>query len=225
MDPNALAKELDRVAGMLRSDAAIGPFIDPSLSCPRPYRGSGPIRLVILGQDPTVKNSWSRQSIRVVLNLDRPNGSLSKYLGQVASELGTSVQHGVYGTNLVKNFFTAPPTTLPRQVLSSAASAWLPLLTRELAELPELPILTLGEPVLDLITCGSAPQRVRDYWGFQGYGMPACPDHYRTLPPDENLLGRLVFPLPHQPSLRKPFYREGLFIRMSITDSGGLTSR
>jgi len=53
--------------------------IDTNLSVIPPYRGKGEIKLIVIGQDPTVKNDKSRSKIRVTLNLDVEN-SLRKYI-------------------------------------------------------------------------------------------------------------------------------------------------
>ena len=59
------------------------------------------------------------------------------------------------------------------------------------------PIITLGEPVLRLLT--NEGEKVRDYWNFQERG-------YKYLSPDNNILRRYIFPFPHQPSMRKLLY-------------------
>ena len=74
-------------------------------------RGHGGIQLVVLGQDPTVKNAEARGRITTVLNLDKP-GSLRSYLQRVCAGLGARLDENVYATNVIKNFFTMPPTTV-----------------------------------------------------------------------------------------------------------------
>lgn len=71
------------------------------------------------------------------------------------------------------------------------------LLKKELEFYKDSPIITLGEPVLRLLT--DEGEKVRNYWNFQEKG-------YKHLLPEDNILGRYIFPFPHQPSMRKRLY-------------------
>jgi hypothetical protein len=64
----------------------LGGYIDTSIPTPKVFRGSGKIRLIILGQDPTVKNASARQEITTVLNLNK-SGNLTHYLRRVCTFL------------------------------------------------------------------------------------------------------------------------------------------
>jgi hypothetical protein len=195
-----------RIVTELAADPAISSFVDASLPCPEPYRGAGPIQLIILGQDPTVEKSASRQRISKVLNLDR-HGPLRAYVGKLCLGLGTSLE-GVYATNLVKNFSAQQPNP---HVLQAYANRWRKLLQEELAAFsPQIPIVTLGQPVLKLIVNGNAPRCLRDYWGYESSGKPVNRARFRILAPEENALGRLVLPFPHQQSTQKQFYLNAL---------------
>jgi len=168
-----------------------------------PKVGTGEIKLIIVGQDPTVKNEKSRNSIKTVLNLDRRN-NLYEYLSYVAKRLDYDIEQNIYATNLLKCFCAAPPATIPNAV-KELTPYWIELLKNEIAQYPQAKIITLGEPVLDaLITSGST--RVRDYWGYRGNNL-ANISNFRSCCADENLLQRRFFPFPHQPSIRKQFYR------------------
>jgi hypothetical protein len=61
---------------------------------------------------PTIKNEGQRAKIRVVLNLDRPRGSLRRYLMRLCQGLGLELDRHVYATNYVKCFFVQPPTRI-----------------------------------------------------------------------------------------------------------------
>lgn len=56
--------------------------IDISLPVIDPFNGGGKIRLIILGQDPTVKNAASRSHITKTLNLDK-NNAIRFYVNQI----------------------------------------------------------------------------------------------------------------------------------------------
>lgn len=79
----------------------------------------------------------------------------------------------------------------------------LKLLRKELEVYPLCPIITLGEPLLKLLTNNN--EKVRDYWdyhlntGTTGYSFLYSIDSL-------NCLGRNFFPFPHQPSIRKRSY-------------------
>jgi hypothetical protein len=192
----------------LAADPVLGEFVDSELPIPQPFRGSGPIKLVVLGQDPTVKRASERAKIRVVLNLDR-DSNLRRYVSRICQGLGLELDRHVYGTNYVKNFFVRPPTQIKENdVLAGASRWWLPLLLDELAPFAGVPVVALGQPLLGLLTTGDASRLVRDYWGYRPGWRSGEKGEFCSLAPGQNRLGRVVFPFPHQPSIGKPFYRE-----------------
>jgi uracil-DNA glycosylase len=217
MDSIEASAKAQTVLGQLLEHPRLGRYIDSSLEIPRGFRGSGEIRLIILGQDPTVKNERSRQTIRCVLNLDS-RGNLWNYLSQVCRELGIELSRNVYATNLLKNFLVAPPTQIKEiDVFQEALPFWLPLLKEELAEFPSVPVLALGEPLLTLLVRDPGKARVRDYWGYTTGWKTRAQGPFSCLAPQENILGRTVFPFPHQPSIRKTFYRDRLLDYCAFT--------
>lgn len=194
--------------GDLISDPHLGPFVDGTLGIPKAFRGSGQVRLIILGQDPTVKNPHSRSTIKTVLNLDK-RGSLRNYLVRVCRELGLDLDQNVYATNYFKNFFIKPPTQIKEiNVFQEFAPTWLPLLRDELAMFPQLPVITLGQPLLAALVSGGASPHVRDYWGYTPQWKSGEMGPFQSLDPNQNHLERVIFPFPHQPSIRKQFYKE-----------------
>ena len=205
MNKNELAIESRKViAKLARSE--IGSYIDTSLTPPDPFRGSGKIRLIVLGQDPTVQNPEYKKKVKVVLLLNQP-GRLRTYLGKICKGLDIDVDENVYATNLLKNFFTVPPDTMRKEdplFFRKAADHWIPLLREEIEEFENVPILPLGEPVLNCLT--KSPDRVliRNDWGYEGPGQYGGDFGY--IKPSENVLGRVVFPFPHLPGLTKKIY-------------------
>ncbi len=216
-----------RARSQLLSDPIVAPFVDQLLPIPRPFLGQGAIKLVVIGQDPTVQRESSRETIRTVLNLDK-RGSLRTYLEKICAALGISLDNEVYATNACKNFYTAPPTTIEQKhdidILAASAHAWLPVLNVELAQFPNAVIISLGQPVLSVLVSEVHIRKMAYYWGHQpgwknGHLRPP-----RAILASESALGRVIFPVVHQPSLRgygKLFYTARMdeylaFIRQQI---------
>lgn len=168
--------------------------IDFGLSPVKPYIGDEDIKLIIIGQDPTIRNKQQRKYIETTLNLDK-NGALRNYVERICSTLGISIRN-IYATNIFKYFYSIPPADTP-DVLIKHKVQNLELLKKELECFKDSPIITLGEPVLRLIA--DEGEKVRNYWNFQYKG-------YKYISSENNILGHCIFPFPHQPSMRKHLY-------------------
>ena len=192
MNINDIIDEVVKIRLELPDDPA-NP-IDFDLSPVKPYIGDEEIKLIIIGQDPTIRNIQRRKYINTTLNLDK-NGALKTYVENICRELDISVQN-VYATNIFKYFYSIPPADTPN-VLIKHKTQNIELLRKEIECYKDSPIITLGEPVLRLLT--DEGEKVRDYWNFQERG-------YKYLSPDNNILRRYIFPFPHQPSMRKLLY-------------------
>ena len=207
-----IEKKVEIILREIKSDRKLGYLIDDSIPIPRPFpdRIIGQIKLIILGQDPTVKKESSRRKITQVLNLDK-KGSLKNYLTLICQTLGLSLNENIYATNYFKNFFVKPPTQIKEiDVFKEFPKFWLPLLKVEISHFPNVPIITLGEPILKSVIIESTSKKVRDYWGYRSDWKLGIRNEYDHIKPNENHLNRLVFPFPHQPSIGKQFYRENL---------------
>jgi len=124
------------------------------------------IKLIVLGQDPTVQDATARAKIRTVLNLDK-NGSVRAYLSGLSQKLEIDLQQNIYATNIYKNFFIAPPTQISEiDIFKAFLPAWLPLLKDELSQFDGIPVITLGEPVMNSLFISGKPNRLRNYWGY-----------------------------------------------------------
>ena len=199
-------QQAKNVLCQLQENPQLRQYVDFTLPIPQPYQGTQEIKLIVLGQDPTVKNAPSRKNIKTVLNLDR-NGSVYAYLIQVCNELGIRLDENVYATNLYKNFFIHPPTQITEiDIFSTFIGYWLPLLQEELKPFADVPIITLGEPILAPLVSG-ASVKVRDYWGYTTHWKLSKSKPFGYIKPEQNFLNHLIFPFPHQPSLRKQFYK------------------
>ena len=201
--------EYDQIASAtlerLESDASVGEFVDATLKPPQPFGLEAGARLVIIGQDPTVKRAASRGRIRVVLNLDQ-KGALRSYLNDICGLLGLDLDREVAAINAANNFFIQPPTQLPNRVLRVACQVWAPVVRRQLNAHPEACVLSLGQPVVEALAQAGASGRVRDYWGFVNSSRAGDPGCFGALLAVRNLLATDIYPFPHQPSRHKPFY-------------------
>jgi len=187
----------------IKNDFEINP-IDTSLLPIPPYSLSDDIKLIILGQDPTVKKPESRLKIKHTLNLDK-GGSLRKYINDICFALGISFEN-VYATNVFKYFYTIPPEKT-MNVIYSHLHKNLELLKKELANYPDVPIITLGLPVLKLLA--NENKQVSYYWDHNKK-TKLSNGIFKFCGGSENKLNRDFFPLPHQPSLAKDFYSSNL---------------
>lgn len=214
-----IEERANHIIDQLKQDLRLGPYVDKALHVPSPYRGSGKIKLFVLGQDPTVKNPNGRRAIKTVLNLDR-NRSVRAYLKSVCQGLGIQIDENVYATNLYKNFFIHPPTKITEiDVFQEFRNAWLPLLKDELKAFPGIPVLTLGEPLLASLVGENVAAKVRDYWGYTPEWRVGMKKPLGYIRATENQLNRAIFPFPHQPSLRKQFYKARMSDYVSFVKS------
>jgi len=207
MNNNELSIEEKKVIDKL-TKSEISSYIDTSLTPPDPFCGRGEIRLIILGQDPTVQNPKYRKKVKITLLLNQPGG-LRTYLEKVCTALDIDLDENIYATNLLKNFFTVPPDSLRKkdpQFFRKAADHWIPLLKQEIKEFNNVPILPLGEPVLNCLTKSPDEVLIRNYWGYEGPGQYGR--NFDYIKPAENILSRVVFPFPHIPGLSHKIYRQ-----------------
>jgi len=202
-----LSIDVEKVIDKL-ANSEIGSYIDTSLNPPIPSRGSGKIKLIVLGQDPTVQDPEYREKIKTVLLLNQAGG-LRTYLNKICKGLDIDLEENIYATNLLKNFFTIPPDKMRKenpQFFQRAADHWIPLLKEEIEEFKNVPILTLGEPVLNSLTTNPDWVLIRYQWGYEGpaqYGQ-----NFSYIKSTENVLSRIIFPFPHIPGLKHKIYKQ-----------------
>lgn len=189
--------------------------IDNYLPPVMPFRITDKIKLIFIGQDPTIKNQSSRGKIKYTLNLDK-NGSLKNYLSKICSLLVVSFEN-IYATNVFKYFYSIPPEKTI-SVLENHLAANLELLNRELKQYSNVPIITLGLPVLQLLT--NKENEVHNYWGYNKKTKKS-ESEFSYCNASKNKLMRDFFPFPHQPSILKKYYSDNLkdyieFMKSSI---------
>ncbi len=196
-------KEVEKIISQL-TDYKANP-ISKDLCYVPPFNEAGKdIKLIIVGQDPTIKNEKQRCKINYTLNLDK-SGAIRKYVEDICDGLNISLSN-VYATNLFKYFYTIPPAQT-FDVMEKHLEPNLTLLKKELAGFANCPIITLGEPVLKLLVGNNA--KVREYWGYDKK-TGKTNGKFKYVSANDNKLNRIIFPFCHQPSIRKDFYKNAL---------------
>ncbi|HET53811.1 MAG TPA: hypothetical protein ENN33_01180 [Ignavibacteria bacterium] len=144
------------------------------------------------------------------MNLDK-NGSIKKYVVRICDALGIRLEENVFATNFAKNFFVSPPTSIKEiDVLKESKKYWLPLLQSEIKEFPKAKIISLGEPLLNVLVKENFDKRVRVYWDYTKNWQERLDFKFRRIEEYQNNLDRVIYPLPHQPALKTMFYKEKL---------------
>ncbi|GHT55819.1 hypothetical protein AGMMS49982_22130 [Bacteroidia bacterium] len=180
--------------------------INTKLDVIPPFVGNDEIKLIIIGQDPTVQNSESRKNIKCTLNLDKSN-SLRTYIEFICNKLQISVDDNVYATNVFKYFYSKPPAQT-MCVLYEHLMDNLALLKEEIKQYQKAIIITLGEPVLKLLT--TEKEEVKRYWGYNRINNETRCDKNKFQVCENNKLERNFYVLPHVDYKRKIFYKENI---------------
>lgn len=180
--------------------------IDTDLLPIPPFSISDDIKLIVIGQDPTIKNKDRRKYITSTLNLDK-NGSIRNYIQKICDLMEIRLEN-VYGTNVFKYFYTVPPANT-FNVLVAHIEPNLRLVKREIQSYPNAAVITLGEPILRLLTQQDFPKKMVYYWDYNRKTKRTDRD-FKHSSSEMNHLSRDFFPFPHQPSIIKKFYSETL---------------
>lgn len=162
--------------------------IDRKLDPVPPFIGNGEIRLIFIGQDPTVESNRGRAMVGSTLRLEE-GGVLKVYIERICKEFGCRLEN-VYATNVFKYFYEHKPAVCEGFMAAFEAHIEpnLKLLREELETYPGCPVVTLGQPVLSLIA--GPDKELRKYWNYKGCG-------YRKIDAGDNKLGRVIYPFPH----------------------------
>lgn len=208
---SGIRAKCEQIVSRLKSDETIGDYVDGLLPCPEPCAGDGDIRLLVIGQDPTVDAAASRARIDKVLDLGNA-GNLKRYIEGLCSKLDLDLASQVYATNVCKNFFTQRPETIADPDLIVAAwPFWESLLIEELAQFPDAIVVTLGEPVLRVLVQDGYPRKVKHFWGHQDDWKNKGHLPFSCVTVEQSAVGRSFFPLPHQTTSQgQEFYRQHL---------------
>ena len=199
-------KKLKSTKKLLLHDSILQNDIDFSYEFILPYSKAvktSKVKLVFIGQDPTVRNEKSRGNINVTLNLDKEN-SLKTYLNQVCEILKIDLNNEVYATNLYKCFFKFPPAD-DQTILTRHFKIWMDLLIYELSIFENAIFITLGEPLIKQLFHSNS-KKVKDYWDYIGQTKSGL--NFKCNEPSENYLQKRIYPIAHQPTWnRNKFYK------------------
>lgn len=213
----------------LLHNPTVGRFVDASLPVPQPFLGTGDIRLVIIGQDPTIQQKESRSKVTTALNLER-GGPLRTYLSKICSGLGLVLEQHVYATNAVKCFFLEPPTKIKEDygidVLEANADIWLPILKHELTQFPDATVISLGQPVLSMLVHEGRSRQLKTYWGYHRDWQQGRREALSEISSINSRLERRIFPFVHLSTKAPLFYKEMLdhylaYVRQRTNESSG----
>jgi uracil-DNA glycosylase len=204
-----LGSQVDQMVKKLKAEKDLPDNpIDLSYASIPPFIGgkeTDEIKLVVIGQDPTIRNIQTRGNIKFTLNLDK-NGSLKNYVKLICTGLNITIEN-VYATNLFKYSYTVPPADTP-QVLRHHLQENLMLLQSEVKLFPNAKIICLGEPLLQLLK-DDLKAHVKTFWSYNEK-KKASDGHYTAVAAEDNSLNRKIYPYPHVPSMRKNFYKTNL---------------
>ena len=92
---------------------------------------------------------------------------------------------------------------LPAFIASHPFKPWPEF--RENGSHPNVPILTLGQPVVEALVTGGS-KKVREYWGYRPNNQ-YDPSLFKCSSPRDNRLNRVIIAFPHIRSSSKEFYK------------------
>lgn len=201
-----IERELQIIRKLLSQDSVLGNDIDFSYNFIPPFSKAdqtSEVKLVIIGQDPTVRRKESRGKITATLNLDKEN-SLKTYLKKVCEILEFDLDKEVYATNLYKCFFKFPPAD-DETILTRHSKIWIDLLVSELSIFDNAIFISLGQPLIKQLF-HSKSKEVKYYWDYIGQTKSGM--NFKCNESSENYLHKRVYAIAHQPSWsRNEFYK------------------
>ncbi|HBL35083.1 MAG TPA: hypothetical protein DDZ96_14925 [Porphyromonadaceae bacterium] len=213
-------RNLSKIRRCLFADDVLNKDIDFTHKFIPPYTKANnisDIKLIIIGQDPTIRELESRKDINTTLNLNK-KGSLRSFVNHICTELSFDIEKDIYATNLYKCFFNFPPADDER-ILYRHFKYWADFLIDELNVFGDSTVISLGEPLIkQLLHCKN--KEVKYYWDYIGNSQSG--KNFKFINPKDNYLNRQLFPIAHQPTCnRNKFYNEYLsyyldFIKQNI---------
>lgn len=203
---NSVEEKIRQAYSLILSKPHLREYVDIRHEIPKVFRGTGKIKLIVIGQDPTIINKASRKNITWVLGLDK-SGKMQRYIHRICEGLGLDPLKELYATNLFKNFFEEPPDH-SSGILNKFFGPWFSVLKEEIAAYPGVPVVVLGDPVLNFIAGDGELKYVRNFWGYHEDWKKGANEPFKHLPPNENLLKANIYPFPRVSSIIKEFYFE-----------------
>jgi hypothetical protein len=151
---------------------------------PKPFSGTGKIKAIILGADPTHIVSGQPQVLTTVFELDNPKSPYWRSIARNIAQIPGLNMKNVYVQNVCRNYFTLE-TSKNNHWEEIAREYWIPFLKNELDDMfdPHVPILMTTEFILNAAL--KDPKK----------RIPANElySQCKTIAGDENLFGRELF--------------------------------
>jgi len=151
---------------------------------PKYFSGSGEIKAIILGADPTHIVTGQPQILNMVFELDNPKSPYWRSIARNMLQIPALNMENVYVQNVCRNYFTLE-TSKNKHWEELAREYWIPFLKNELDDMfdPHVPILMTTEFILNAAL--KDPKKK----------IPANElyTQCKTIAGDENLFGRELF--------------------------------
>ncbi len=160
-------------------------IVHPMYPFPKPYIGSGEIKAIILGADPTRIVNGNPQPFNMVFELDNEKSPYWRGIGKNIGLLDGVNMDNVYVQNLCRNYFTKE-TSQNNHWKNIARNYWISVLNEELDRLfpPTIPVLMTTQFILQACLANAPMHKARDiYNDFLSYSWK------------DNLFGREVLAL------------------------------
>ncbi len=192
---NLIMKELD-ILNRLKDDF-VG-LVHPMYPFPAPYIGSGEIKAIILGADPTRILNNSPQPFRMVFELDNEMSPYWRGIGKNIELVDDLSMDNVYVQNLCRNYFTKE-TAKNQHWVRIAREYWIKQLNDELDSRfnPAIPVLITTEFILNACLVKVRKVKARDIYG-------EC----LSFPWKDNLFGRELLALYRHPAYSLQHWNE-----------------
>ncbi len=165
-------------------------IVHPTYPFPRPYIGSGEIKAIILGADPTRIVNGNPQPFNMVFELDNERSPYWRGIGKNIELLDGITMDNVYVQNMCRNYFTRE-TSQNKHWTSIARDCWVKVLNEELDRQfsPTIPVLITTEFILHACLANAPRFKARDiYSNCMSYSWK------------DNLFGREVLALYRHPA-------------------------
>ena len=140
-------------------------LVHPRYPFPEPYIGSGEIKAIILGADPTRMVNGNPQPFNMVFELDNERSPYWRGIGKNIGLLDDLTMENVYVQNLCRNYFWKE-TSLNENWTNIARNYWISVLNEELDSQfpPTIPVLMTTEFILHACLANAPMHKARDIY-------------------------------------------------------------
>ena len=92
-----------------------------------------------------------------------------------------------------------------KTIISKYVEYWLPVLEEEIKEYEDVPILTLGQPILKFLVNEDVKNELKFYWGYNSENSNR---DFKIIEKNDNKLNRIIIPFPHVTTKNNSFYKD-----------------